>query len=154
MSLYAISYTSSAVLLPTDQQLETLLHKARARNLREQVTGALLYAEGTFHQYIEGPEASVLRVYDLILRDPMHHRIFEMVREPIDAREFPGWSMAFRDTALVRGAPADGKLIELLADPSDRLTPGRLLLNAFWCKSAGGRHHAAFSGAGGQPGIG
>jgi hypothetical protein len=145
LNLHTISYTSSAVTLPTAEQLATLLRKARVRNELEAVTGVLLYAEGTFHQYIEGPSEGLSRVYDAILRDPLHHHIFEMVREPIEAREFDGWAMGYRGTSAIEDTMSDSKLGELLSDPSARLSPGRLLLNAFWSKGLGRRYLAALA---------
>ncbi len=146
MDLHAISYTSSAVHIPTRAELETLLTKSRARNHQEAVTGVLLYCDGTFHQYIEGPREGLDRVYAAILRDPLHHHIFEMLREPIETREFAHWSMGYRGVDLLSGMEDDLILTELLSDESARLTPGRLLLNAFWTKGLGARYQAALSG--------
>lgn len=146
MDLQAISYTSSAVHIPSRAEIENLLTKARTRNLQEEVTGVLLYCDGSFHQYIEGPGEGLDRVYAAILRDPLHHHIFEMLREPIDRREFSAWSMGYRGSDQVRVTHGDMSLTDLLADESIRLTPGRLLLNAFWTKGLGARYQAALSG--------
>lgn len=134
MNLYTVSYTSSAIRFPTAQDFKYLLLRARARNEKEAVTGVLLYADGTFHQYIEGPAAGVDRVYAAILRDPLHHDIFELIREPIKRREFAQWSMAYPSVRPDAGDASMAQLHEMLCDESARLTPGRLLLNAFWTK--------------------
>ncbi len=42
------------------------------------------------------PRAGVARVYEHIVADRLHHGIIELVREPIAAREFSDWTMAFR----------------------------------------------------------
>lgn len=143
MDLHTISYTSASVHTPTAAQLERLLRKARQRNAQEGVTGVLLYADGTFHQYLEGPSHGLGRVYTAILGDQSHHHVFEMIREPIEAREFSNWSMGYRGTEAFENDAADADLLALLADPSSRLTPGRLLLNAFWSKGLGLRYLAA-----------
>ena len=145
MNLYSISYTSTAVVLPTAEQLRTLLRKARSRNEHEGVTGVLLYADGTFHQYIEGPQEGLLRVYEAILRDPLHHHIFEMIREPIDKLQFPEWAMGYRGTDNIEGTASEQELNALLADDSVRLDAGRLLLHAFWVKGLGARYRAALA---------
>lgn len=145
MELQAISYTSSAVHIPSRDEIENLLIKARARNQQESVTGVLLYCDGSFHQYIEGPSEGLDRVYAAILRDPLHHHIFEMLREPIEQREFAAWSMGYRGSDLLSGTQDEESLTALLADESFRLTPGRLLLNAFWTKGLGARYQAALS---------
>ena len=141
--LHTITYTSAAVTEPSIEQIDHLLRKARERNQREGVTGVLLYADGTFHQYIEGPPEGLLRVYDAILRDPLHHHIFEMVREPIARREFHHWAMGYRGTARVAGTSHDQELTQLLVDESTGLSAGRLLLHAFWNKGLGAKYRAA-----------
>jgi hypothetical protein len=109
----------------------------------ERVTGVLLYAEGRFHQYIEGPAAGLERVYAAIQRDPLHHNIFEFLREPIQQREFSNWTMGYRGTGAVQGIADDAELTDLLQDESIDLTPGRLLLNAFWKKGLGESYQRA-----------
>lgn len=145
MNLHAISYTSAAVKLPTRGQMIHLLQKARERNALEGVTGVLLYADGTFHQYIEGPRSGLLRVYEAITRDPLHHQIFEIVNEPIQQREFSAWSMGFRGEGRPDSSADEVALTRLLADESPRLSAGRLLLNAFWSKAMGGRAQATLA---------
>lgn len=109
------------------------------------MTGVLLYSAGTFHQYLEGPEKGLDRVYAAILRDPMHHHIFEIVREPIERREFPNWTMGYRGLIDISDTSNDAELTAKLADESIRLTTGRLLLNAFWNQGLGARYQAALS---------
>jgi len=143
LNLHTITYTSSAVGVPSAEQIDHLLRKARSRNEQESVTGVLLYADGTFLQYLEGPLAGLEAVYAAILRDPLHHHIFEMIREPIERREFHEWAMGYRGTGQVAGTTDDAVLMELLTDESHILSPGRLLLNAFWSKGLGARYRAA-----------
>jgi CheY-like chemotaxis protein len=134
VDLQAISYTSTATRAPTEADMRSLLHGARRRNEHAGITGVLLYAEGTFHQYLEGPLAGLEVVYDAILADPRHRDIFEFIREPIDHREFARYFMAFQGTQDSPEIQGDHDLHALLSDESPRLSPGRLLLNAFWVK--------------------
>jgi hypothetical protein len=107
------------------------------------VTGVLLYSNGTFHQYLEGPPDALDRVFEAICRDPLHHQIFEILREPIEAREFPTWEMGYRGERDIEGLAADVDLTEMLSDESPRLSNGRLLLHAFWDTGLGERSKAA-----------
>lgn len=93
--LHAIVYVSSAVHVPSAAELERLLRRARERNAESEVTGLLLHHDGSFMQYIEGPRDALTVIFDIILKDPLHHRIIELMNEPVAAREFAGWSMAF-----------------------------------------------------------
>ena len=77
-----------------------LLQRARERNARAGVTGLLLHDAARFMQYLEGPPEALLPIYDIILADPLHHRIHELMSESIGEREFDGWTMAYEQAAL------------------------------------------------------
>ena len=94
-ALAAVAYTSSARGLPSDAALEALLVRCRQVNAEQAVTGALLYHDGNFFQYFEGPPAGVAAVYARVLRAPLHHGVIELARGPIAARAFDGWQMGF-----------------------------------------------------------
>lgn len=98
--LHAIIYTSSAVRALAPHEIEHLLRRARERNARAGVTGLLLHDDGHFLQYIEGPPEGLLPIYDIILADPLHHRIHELMSESIGEREFDGWEMAYEQAAM------------------------------------------------------
>ena len=98
--LHAIIYTSSAVRVLAPHEIEHLLQRARERNARAGVTGLLLHDDGHFLQYIEGPPEGLLPIYDIILADPLHHRIHELMSESIGEREFDGWEMAYEQAAM------------------------------------------------------
>lgn len=116
-------------------ELEQLLAKARARNELEAVSGVLIYSRGSFVQYLEGPAPSVERVYRRILGDPMHHHIFEVLREPIETREFAEWHMAFapsRTSGLALRFPLGERLERRLREAETSLVGARHLLQACW----------------------
>jgi|KBSSwiStaDraftv2_1062776.scaffolds.fasta_scaffold224234_3 hypothetical protein len=98
--LHAIIYVSSAVHLPAPHEIEYLLQRARERNARAGVTGLLLHDAGHFMQYLEGPPDALLAIYDIVLADPLHHRVRELMSESIGEREFDGWAMAYEQAAL------------------------------------------------------
>ena len=97
--MLSIAYVSAATDPVTDDEIAEILVHARANNLRNELTGALLYHGGRFIQILEGPEERVRERYAIIAADP-RHRILEIVREKtIDARQFPEWTMGFRPLA-------------------------------------------------------
>ena len=98
--LHAILYVSTAVHVPAPHEIEQLLQRARERNVRAGVTGLLLNDGGRFMQYIEGPPEALLPIYKIILADPLHHRIRELMSESIGEREFDGWAMAYEQAAI------------------------------------------------------
>lgn len=111
-TLQSIVYVSSSARLLSTADLDGLLTKSRARNLTHDITGLLLYCDGNFMQYIEGPAQQLAEVYALICGDRLHHGLIELVNEPIIRREFGAWSMAY--------APAHMKDFESLLSASRR----------------------------------
>ena len=93
--LEAVVYVSTAKTLLNDQELVALLTSARKSNDELGVTGVLLYHDGSFLQYFEGPHASVDQVYNKVRHSSMHHGLLELMREPIATRRFGSWSMGF-----------------------------------------------------------
>jgi hypothetical protein len=139
--LSALVYVSSAKHLLSAAELEHLLKRARARNAEHEVTGVLLYAFGNFMQYLEGPPAGMSTVYDVIKADPLHHGIIELLREPIDAREFADWTMAFRDIRPF--GSASPPQIDAIFSTARSVRPrpesaGHVLLSTFWHKGGAG----------------
>lgn len=95
MTLDAVVYVSSAVRLLDGPDLEALLVDARAFNEKSDVTGALLYDDGAFFQYFEGPEPEVAEVYERIKRSRLHKGLIELFHRPVEQRQFGEWYMGF-----------------------------------------------------------
>ena len=97
--MHQLVYVSSAHQLFSRDGLLVLLDKARRNNVRDGITGLLLYKGGDFMQVIEGDEATVRRTFGRIAADPRHGGIEVLVDEAVTQRAFGDWSMAFRDLA-------------------------------------------------------
>jgi hypothetical protein len=103
--LHQIVYVSSATKPFSGADLEDLLRKSRERNTRLGLTGLLIYADGNFLQVIEGAAASLAEIITSIRGDSRHLGIIEIMDHPIESREFPDWSMAFRRIETGADAP-------------------------------------------------
>lgn len=90
-------YVSSASPLFTRAELLHLLETSRRNNVRDGITGMLLYKDGNFMQAIEGEAHAVETLHAKIHRDPRHRGLTTLLKGPLSTRAFPGWSMAFRD---------------------------------------------------------
>jgi hypothetical protein len=90
-------YASSAVRPFSNEELIELLEKSRAKNHELNVTGMLLYKDGNFMQVLEGEESVVLALMAVIARDPRHRGLLRLTRGYTDDRQFPTWSMGFRN---------------------------------------------------------
>lgn len=119
MELSHVIYNSAAVAPMGDDALAELLQQAQKTNAALNITGMLLYADGSFFQVLEGPADAVDTLIDRITIDPRHERLTVIIREPIARRAFAEWSMSFgqldrADLRSVEGVDhsfADGGLL-------------------------------------------
>lgn len=101
-----IIYTSEAKTKFSPTELQNLLLTSRRNNDRDDITGMLLYEDGTFLQVLEGDDEVVEATYQRIAGDKRHHKIMLIARFEIDHRSFHDWEMGFFDAS-------DGKLLQL-----------------------------------------
>lgn len=90
-------YVSSTVKSLSPEELVDLLAKSRAANARLGITGLLLYKSGNVMQVLEGEAQNVRALYARISRDPRHEGLIVLVDRTAEKRQFPDWSMAYRD---------------------------------------------------------
>jgi uncharacterized protein YaaQ len=95
--MFYIVYVSSAVRPFSSSELVELLSKAHERNTKIGITGMLLYKDGNFMQVIEGEEAAVRTLNAKIQQDPRHRGMITLLQGPLAERQFPDWSMGFKD---------------------------------------------------------
>lgn len=76
---------------------------ANVKNAQVDVTGILLFNGTHFFQLIEGPEASVLNVYQHICQDARHHNIVELLCDYAPARRFGKTGMELFDLREYEG---------------------------------------------------
>jgi Sensors of blue-light using FAD len=95
--LFSLVYVSSAVRPLSRSDLEDLLATSRENNARAGITGMLLYKDGNFMQVLEGEEEAVRALYEKIGEDPRHRGEITLREDSTEGRQFPGWSMGFRD---------------------------------------------------------
>lgn len=93
--MLSLVYVSNAVQPLSAAELRELLACSRAHNLRDGLTGLLLYRDGYFLQVLEGPRAAVRQTFGRIERDRRHHHLCLLDERPIVRRVFGEWSMAF-----------------------------------------------------------
>ena len=105
--IFQLVYRSTAVRHLDPSDLLAMLTRSRVNNERCGITGMLLYQAGEFLQMLEGDEQAVRERYDVIARDDRHKWVSLVLTSPTSKRDFPDWTMGFRD--LEEGAtPARG----------------------------------------------
>jgi len=113
-ALYHLGYVSTAAVDFSDEALIALLGEARSANTDRDVTGLLLYREGSFYQVLEGSEAAVMATFRDIEGDPRHKEVRVLFNGETDAREFADWQMGFLNL--------DGVDMDTLSGFSDFMT--------------------------------
>ena len=124
MSLYQIAYASRNQIkgeqTQIDEEILSILAKARENNRRKNITGALLFNGCFFAQVLEGALPDIEAIYERILCDPRHSDIVMLSRAATDERTFYEWSMAYADPVAVQASP------RMEIDFQDALVGGRL----------------------------
>lgn len=74
-------------------EIGRILSKSKRNNPKRNIGGVLYYGDGHFFQVLEGDEADVRTLYDIISRDDRHTNARIIYQEPIDEALFGDWSM-------------------------------------------------------------
>jgi hypothetical protein len=91
--LSSLVYRSQAVTDLSDYDLYELVQAAQARNEEDNITGLMLYDQGRFYQWLEGPTENVARLMRSIARDSRHTNIEILSDKPAATRQFADWKM-------------------------------------------------------------
>lgn len=127
--LDSLLYVSTSALVPSQQalELERIVQSSQGRNLEQDVTGALVFTERHFAQYLEGPEEGMEELMASIRRDWRHKDVQTVYREPISERRFPTWSMAYAGpSTFVAGHVRS--LLDVCQGPAGRKAAERLII--------------------------
>jgi hypothetical protein len=94
--MFFLVYASSATKLFDEHELVSILETSRVNNLALDITGMLLYKDGNFMQFLEGPKENVLKLVAKIQRDPRHRGLITLLQQEHSEREFSEWAMGFK----------------------------------------------------------
>lgn len=116
MDLIQLVYASAAAAPFTPPQLRALLEVARKNNVPIEVSGLLLYQEGSFLQILEGDDEVVMSLFRKISKDLRHGNVILLAKNAITERAFGEWTMGFVDVAsLSAGSPGFVDLLNATA---------------------------------------
>jgi hypothetical protein len=90
----SLVYQSQAVAPMSEPDLQRLISTSQARNRKEGVTGLLIYDQGRFVQWLEGPTAGLGRVWQSISGDPRHTGVSVLGESRAPVRFFGANAMA------------------------------------------------------------
>ena len=97
LDLISLLYVSRSTGLPgaANDNVEAIVATARASNPGLGLTGAMLFSGEYYAQVLEGTVASVDQLMARVAKDSRHDSLLVVAREPIVARRFSNWSMAY-----------------------------------------------------------
>ncbi len=135
MSINQLVYLSQASRKMSVEDLTAIQTIAKTNNQPMDVTGSLFYNGGWFLQVLEGPPATLDKLYRKIEIDPRHKNSRVLYNEPASFRTFPRWSMNMINLDD-RQADKYHELVEVIeAAKSDRkigaASPAATLLKIF-----------------------
>jgi len=111
--LIELTYVSEPAQGMSFLGLMRLLYHSYLRNLKLEITGALIFENNQFGQVIEGPEDVIESLWEKIQKDDRHKNIRLIERKSIDSRSFQKWTMVFQgDKELFKGLPEVSGAIE------------------------------------------
>jgi hypothetical protein len=87
------SASSKGTFSPSE--LQELLDQCRLNNAKLEITGILLYKDGSFFQILEGDETVVKNLFETIAKDKRHKKTTKIIVEPIEERSFANWTMGY-----------------------------------------------------------
>ena len=93
--IYQLIYHSHfmAVGAGPSSALRSILRASEANNLRDGLTGFLIFDKTSFVQVLEGEQSVVLEAYERISDDPRHAYLTVLDTRWVETRVFEGWAM-------------------------------------------------------------
>ena len=101
--LYNVVYCSRAAAMVDEAEVERILTTARRRNAEYGITGLLVFGQGIFFQWLEGPRDRLSELMGMIRTDRRHDQIILLSEvEEVRERLFPDWEMERVDGEQIR----------------------------------------------------
>lgn len=128
--MIGIAFTSSMTPGLSWESRDALVKKARIDNQKLDISSVLLYCDGSFMQYMEGPERHLQSVYSGIEIDTRHRGVIKIFQHDISEREFKDSEMLYYESGDSDSSPAE--VVARLKPKMDWSNPGRTVLSGFW----------------------
>jgi hypothetical protein len=84
----------------SEEDISALLSKCRTNNTQNGITGMLIYFDGTFVQFLEGPEENLNQLFAKISKDKRHQDVILLLDGQTEKREFADWTMAYKKLSV------------------------------------------------------
>lgn len=116
--LYRLVYLSSYIGVATEDSLKEIFTVASRNNIRDEISGLLIFYEGNFFQIIEGEADQINACYKRIEADRRHRLPTRLSVQEVTERAFKNWEALFyldnpNDPLKVDGQSDESKRIRL-----------------------------------------
>jgi hypothetical protein len=106
--LYNMVYCSRATTGVDAAAVDSIIEAAQRYNPAQGITGLLVFGNGIFFQWLEGPRHSVLELMARLKTDPRHENIVQISEtEEVRERLFPDWDMELVTATDIRDVLVD-----------------------------------------------
>lgn len=130
--LYRLVYLSSYIGIATEDSLRNIFETAARNNVRDDITGFIIFYEGNFFQVMEGAADKVEACFSRIGKDRRHRMPTRLSVHSVEKREFSNWEALYYLTPAdadggepVNGAlRTDGRVPDVTSDPTSDLMFG------------------------------
>lgn len=95
-TMYFLIYSSMASPEIEESDLKDIIVSAEKNNNQDEITGMLIFHDGTFFQMLEGSKEKVHAAFEKIQDDPRHSAIIKLFEGETSKRHFPDWKMALK----------------------------------------------------------
>jgi hypothetical protein len=112
---HCIVYFSFSVKPFSKEDITLILEQSRRNNSVYNITGMLLYLNGSVLQVLEGEQEAIENLFAIIKQDPRHHRVNQVFGRPILHRIFADWSMGY-ETVTVQELENIKGIVDLYTD--------------------------------------
>ncbi len=76
-----------------DVSISDILKSSQNNNKNDGITGALIFREDIYLQFLEGPENKVDKTFNKIAFDPRHKNVLKLKEDITDRKLFASWAM-------------------------------------------------------------
>ena len=108
--LQQLIYMSASAKALTTEDLEQILNASRRNNLEKHITGLLVVKGEMFLQVLEGDSEDIKPLFQKLRDDQRHREISIISWDTIENRNFPDWSMGFKNLSTI---PHHSQLLDL-----------------------------------------
>ena len=88
-----VAYVSRASSSLASDEIFNIIETSANNNLRDDLTGFLIFSDNRFFQVVEGSEASIESLLSRLGSDRRHSDIEILSRIEVEERSFPNWRM-------------------------------------------------------------